>query len=147
MLHPIQPCIGGRQSPEKPVARVRVPSQKSKNVALRLVPSHGHAGRVRSGSRAVPSGASKDQAISSGELANAGSTQVNDPPRLLTAGQYSFLMITESVGQRSRQSQQNVHSSSFAATTDTVPSWSIAKILTGQASTHSRQPAGHCPWS
>ena len=77
----------------------------------------------------------------------AGSRQGNDPPHMRPAGQYSFLMITESVGQRSRHSQQNVHSSSFAATTDTVPSWSIAKILTGQASTHSRQPAGHCPWS
>ena len=77
----------------------------------------------------------------------AGSSQENDPPHMRPAGQYSFLMITESVGQRSRQSQQNVHSSSFAATTDTVPPLSIAKILTGQASTHSRQPAGHCPWS
>ena len=75
----------------------------------------------------------------------AGSFQENDRPHMRPAGQYSFLMITESVGHRSRHSQQNVHSSSFAATTDTVPSLSIAKILTGQASTHSRQPAGHCP--
>ena len=75
----------------------------------------------------------------------AGSFQENNRPHFRPADQYSFLMITESVGQRSRQSQQNVHSSSFAATTDTVPSLSIAKILTGQASTHSRQPAGHCP--
>ena len=76
----------------------------------------------------------------------AGSFQEDDPRHMCPADQYSFLMITESVGQRSRQSQQNVHSSSFAATTDTVDrTLSIAKILTGQASTHSRQPAGHCP--
>ena len=53
----------------------------------------------------------------------AGSFQEDDPRHMCPADQYSFLMITESVGQRSRQSQQNVHSSSFAATTDTVPSF------------------------